>query len=207
MPFGYVGTVPNQQVQNSGVFSVTEQLKLSSDKNLGSALQFIDEKNPTNSSAVDFTSIKQSRYSVHLIHANLSYDGTADTNYSHYMRVITSGGVQSGTDYKFAGKNLKSENSTDNDRNQGSGTYWDLEGAQDRAAHYSNFYIYVYGAGDSSKTTQFTYHKVSHISTERGRYLYSGGKYDQNSEVTGFRIYPATGATLSGNLKLYGLVQ
>ena len=62
MPFGGNCSI---KVQNSGVFSVTEQLNYH-DKNLGSALQFIDEK-PTNSSAVDLHH-KQSRYSVHLIH-------------------------------------------------------------------------------------------------------------------------------------------
>ena len=47
MPFGYLGTTPNQQLNNSGVFSVEEALQVQKDGEWGGSLQFWshDDKN------------------------------------------------------------------------------------------------------------------------------------------------------------------
>jgi hypothetical protein len=42
MPFGYLGTTPNQQLKNSGVFSVEEALQVQKDGEWGGSLELIN---------------------------------------------------------------------------------------------------------------------------------------------------------------------
>ncbi len=42
MPYGYLGTTPNQQLNNSGVFSVEEALALQKVGELGGSLELIE---------------------------------------------------------------------------------------------------------------------------------------------------------------------
>ena len=61
MPFGYLGTTPNQQLKNSGVFSVSEALQVQKDGEWGGSLELIEEQTVSSVTDVDFTSIKQNR--------------------------------------------------------------------------------------------------------------------------------------------------
>ena len=49
MPYGYLGTTPNQQKANSGVFSVEEALSLQKVGELGGTLQLITSNSSDNS--------------------------------------------------------------------------------------------------------------------------------------------------------------
>mgnify|MGYP003118750348 CR=1 FL=1 len=63
MPYGYLGTTPNQQLNNSGVFSVEEALALQNVGELGGSMELIDEETISSGTAtVDFTSIKENIY-------------------------------------------------------------------------------------------------------------------------------------------------
>ena len=42
MPYGYLGTTPNQQLNNSGVFSVEEALALQKVGELGGSMELIE---------------------------------------------------------------------------------------------------------------------------------------------------------------------
>ena len=44
MPFGYLGTTPNQQLNNSGVFSVSEALQVQKDGEWGGSLELIQSQ-------------------------------------------------------------------------------------------------------------------------------------------------------------------
>ena len=58
MPYGYLGTQPNQTVKNTGVLSVTEAAELQSQGKLGGSLELIEEQTYSSAvSFVDFTSI------------------------------------------------------------------------------------------------------------------------------------------------------
>ena len=59
MPYGYLGQTPNQQVKNSGVFSVGDAKALTDVGQLGGSLELIQEQVITSTtSAVDFTDLK-----------------------------------------------------------------------------------------------------------------------------------------------------
>ena len=71
MPFGYLGTTPNQQLKNSGVFSVEEALAVQKNGEWGGSLQLIESQTVSgNPTAVSFTNIKESAYDVHLLEFN-----------------------------------------------------------------------------------------------------------------------------------------
>ena len=59
MPFGYLGTTPNQKLNNSGVFSVEEALQVQKDGEWGGSLQLIEEKSISGVSSAIFTDIKE----------------------------------------------------------------------------------------------------------------------------------------------------
>ena len=70
MPFGYTGSFPNQQVQNSGIFSPEDVLNLNAVGEYGGSLELIETvtvSSPT--SSVDFTSIQGDNYKSHFLTA------------------------------------------------------------------------------------------------------------------------------------------
>ena len=67
MPYGYLGQTPNQQVKNSGVFSVGDAKALTDVGQLGGSLELIAEQTFTTTQFVDFTDIKENKYDVHFL--------------------------------------------------------------------------------------------------------------------------------------------
>ena len=70
MSFGYLGdtsTKIKQQVKNQGVISISEAYELEKAGHLGGSLELIQEQNySTDVASVDFLSIKENKYDVHL---------------------------------------------------------------------------------------------------------------------------------------------
>ena len=62
MPYGYLGTTPNQQKANSGVFSVEEALALQNVGELGGSLDLIGTYTASSASTLNLTSIKAVSY-------------------------------------------------------------------------------------------------------------------------------------------------
>ena len=80
MAYGYLGqNTPNQTVNNSGVFSITDSADLESQGKLSGSLELIEEQTVSSVSTVDFTSIKQNVYDVLLFQYN-NFVPTADSN-------------------------------------------------------------------------------------------------------------------------------
>ena len=67
MPFGYLGTTPNQQLKNSGVFSVEEVLAVENNGEWGGSLKLIQSQSVSGATTCNFTSIQQEKYDVHLL--------------------------------------------------------------------------------------------------------------------------------------------
>lgn len=112
MPFGYLGTTPNQKVKNSGVFSVSEALQVQKDGEWGGSLQLIESQTVSSVvSSIDFTNIKAAKYDLHfltienyetngggseLVQIRLSNDGGnsyEDSNYQNAQQVCATGGT------------------------------------------------------------------------------------------------------------------
>ena len=110
MAYGYLGqNTPNQTVNNSGVFSITDSKNLQSQGKLGGSLELIEEQTVSGVSAVDFTSIKENVYDVHLLQWSGIYLGSATANYLE-IRLSNNGGtsyINSGYQYatQYVGTN------------------------------------------------------------------------------------------------------
>ena len=68
MPYGYLGVKPNQKVKNAGILDVTDAAILNKDGHLGGSWVLIEtQSHSSNVTAVDFTSIEESKYDVHCL--------------------------------------------------------------------------------------------------------------------------------------------
>ena len=76
MPYGYLGTHPNQQKANSGVFTIADYVNTQDDKELGGSLELIAQSDhSSNVAVIDFTSIQESKYDVHCLYiSTFSYN-------------------------------------------------------------------------------------------------------------------------------------
>ena len=67
----YIGTQPNDQKKNIGLYSPSEILQLTKDGSWGGSLELIAEENYSSSvSYVDFLNIKENVFDVHLLQIN-----------------------------------------------------------------------------------------------------------------------------------------
>jgi hypothetical protein len=207
MPYGYLGTTPNQQLNNSGVFSVEEALALKNVGELGGSLQLIESQTISGTVAqVDFTSIKESKYDVHLL--ILSNMLTENNNKRTTIRFFESGVIETGSVYQTAtqvgtaGGTFSEVKSTSSDDiritdNTGSDT-----------GESSNTYVYCYNLGNSAKYSFVTCQSVGTDGTPTAFMEFGGGVLPQASTVDGIRVLGNGSQNLTGgNLKLYGVKQ
>ena len=96
MPYGYLGTTPNQQLNNSGVFSVEEALALKNLGELGGSMELIQSQTASDA-VVNFTNLGD--YDVHFVTFNNVMLSTDDELLGHRLS-NASGSVTSG--YQFA---------------------------------------------------------------------------------------------------------
>ena len=207
MPFGYLGTTPNQQIKNSGVFSVEEALQVQKDGEWGGSLQLIADSDFTSSSGVEFTSIKENLYDVHFVQLNQIYtsstSGYPDTSQIR-LRVSDDGGssYKSGaSDYQYAFEFVKTDGSF-GERPDTANTDMILSG-RGTTTHPINTYFYLYNLGNSSKYSFQTMHNSIGSDTEMS---FGGNVYPTASTINAFKIF-ATGFTITGNIKLFGVKQ
>ena len=76
MPYGYLGVKPNQKVKNAGILDVTDAAILNKDGHLGGSWELIQtQSHSSNVTAVDFTSIEESKYDCLLYTSPSPRDG------------------------------------------------------------------------------------------------------------------------------------
>ena len=102
MPYGYLGVNPNQRVKNSGILDVTDAAILNKDGNWGGSLELIQSQTISSGSTMNFTSIKESKYDVHMLQAKNCESSSASTSIS--VRLSNDGGssYDAGTSYQIA---------------------------------------------------------------------------------------------------------
>tara|TARA_R100000008_G_C3575921_1_gene165258 strand:- start:1220 stop:1855 length:636 start_codon:yes stop_codon:yes gene_type:complete len=210
MSYGYLGdtsTKIKQVRKNDGVISVTNALDLKSQGHLGGSLELIEEQTiSTDTSQVDFTSIKQSIYDVHLLYIINAKSDTDNKDFA--LRVSTSGTFQTGTDYHRALFELNSANSSTESIATTAGQMDITQHTGNATNEVANAYVYIYGAGNSSSMTYCTSHSTTRDNGGNFKLIFGGGAYDQAGEVDGFRIFmDGSGDIASGVFRLYGVKQ
>ena len=207
MPYGYLGqNQPNQTVNNSGVFSITDVAELQSQGKLGGSLELIEEQIITSSTAsVDFTDLKN--YDVHY----LTYENAhTDTNPNDEIniRVSNNGGstfISSG--YQYANQIGNSSGFFAEVKS----TSWDsFRQGNDTGADVNecvNGYCYLYNLLNSSKYSFTTHHNFSFDRNPYGRFGFGGAVLPTAETHNAIRVFFLNGNIVEANIKLYGVKQ
>ena len=201
MPYGYLGTTPNQQKANSGVFSVEEALALQNVGELGGSLNLIDTYTASSSSTLNLTAIKESKYNVHLLQIlNLTHgessqkymemrfsnDGGSSFEDSNYNRAVD----YAGSSYGVNGTNTATEMLL-------------AIGAQNESM---NAYMYLYNLGDSAKYSFTTHQSTVGFADSTNYWSYLGGHtYRVAETINAIQIRIDNGGNFSATAKLFGL--
>ncbi len=203
MPYGYLGTTPNQQLNNSGVFSVEEALALKNVGELGGSLELIESQIYSSGtvSAVDFTSIKGAKFDVHfLTWSNVDFASEEVPA----LRFAESGTWETASVYEFALQGYGTSGGFAENKSTGE-TYCLLGNYTDDV---TNGYAYIYNAHNSSKYTFVTSQSMDddQDSSPSSIGLFGGSVLPQASTVDGIRFTGSGSANFSSfTVKLYGV--
>jgi|TARA_R100000479_G_scaffold47327_1_gene21825 hypothetical protein len=207
MPYGYIGqNLPNQTKANSGVFSISDVADLEKQGKFGGSLELIEEQTASSDSAIDFLSIQENKYDVHLLQVN-NYQADTD-NSILTVKLYESGVLETASVYQYAIQGGRANGTFSEYKSTASGLGVAIigSGIDNASSSSANGYIYFYNLGNSSKysfaTEQFTYIYYTDVYEMN----FGGGVLPQASTVNGFRIV-ANAGTFSGNFKLYGVKQ
>ena len=208
MAYGYLGqNTPNQTVNNSGVFSITDSADLESQGALGGSLELIQEQTTSGAvSFVDFTDIKENVYDVHYLSFNNVHQDT--DNKKLQVQLYESGVLETASVYQIANQFGRTDGSFVEVKSTGT-TAIRLTGNNGNATNEtSNGYFYGYNFGNSSKYSFLTLHTSSSDTTGSSQFDFGGGVLPQASVVDGIRLNMTGGNIDSGsNFKLYGVKQ
>ena len=205
MPFGYLGTTPNQQLKNSGVFSVSEALQVQKDGEWGGSLELIEEQIYSSGtvSAVDFTSIKGAKYDVHfLTWSNVNFASEEVPA----LRFAESGTWETASVYQYALQGYGTSGGFAENKSTGE-TYCLLGNYTDDV---TNGYAYIYNAHNSSKYTFVTSQSMDddQDSSPQSIGYFGGGVLPQASTVDGIRFTGSASTNFSSfTVKLFGVKQ
>ena len=207
MPYGYLGQTPNQQVKNSGVFSVGDAKALTDVGQLGGSLELIQSQTISGDVAqVDFTNIKQNIYDVHRLDIINARSDSDDKDFS--LRVSVGGSFDVGANYHRALMSVDANGGSEESRATTSSQMDITLHTGNATNEKANSYIYIYNAGNSAKYTFNTNQSTTINVNGVYKMVYGGGVYDQTGIVDGFRIFmDGSGNIESGVFKLYGIKQ
>jgi len=197
----YIGTQPNDVKKNTGLYTPSEILQLTKEGSWGGSLELIAEETVSSASAVDFTSIKENVYDVHMLQINgletpssnqrveiqFSNDSGSSFETSNYQYAHVLGGANGG---------FSEQKSTSN-------SHIKLAYGGNSPFH---LYIYLYNLGNASKYSFVTNHTANNTDSSSSFFMFGGGVYAVAETINGIRIRYNNGQTLSGgSLKVYGI--
>lgn len=207
MPYGYLGQTPNQQVKNSGVFSVGDAKALTDVGQLGGSLELIQSQTiSSNTAQVDFTNIKGAKYDVHLLQASNIKNATDDQQFA--IRMSVGGTFDTDNDYQRAIFTLSADGGSDESRDSNINNIFFTLNQGNATNEKGNGYAYFYNL-HNSLTKSFVTLQTTTINVN-GWYKqnYGAGVYDQTASVDGIRICMSNGSNIaSGVFNLYGVKQ
>ncbi len=199
--FSYIPESPEQSFgNNKGIFTPTDIYDLTrADKytNYGQ-LELIETQTVSGVTTVDFTSIKEDEYGVHLLIGHGLNKSTSDVV---CLRFYENGVLETGSVYKYGYEELQS-NLVGQQIRSTAQTFLQFEVAN--TAEDTAGYNYFYKLGDN---TSYSYQTSQYINDDapRIKFYFGGGSLPQNSIVDGFRLFTNSGNNFNGVFSLYGL--
>ncbi len=207
MPYGYLGTTPNQQLNNSGVFSVEEALALKNVGELGGSLELIQTQTPSSAASIEFTSLKENKFDVHFLTYEDVLIGT--DNQTLIYQLSNNGGTSYiTTGYQYAGQFGNSGGTFFEHKSTDSADVPMCVSAGTSTNERVNGYTYYYNLGDSSKYSFSTY-QATHLGTTTNYTMnFGGGCYPTAETHNAIKISNlGASSSITGTFKLYGVKQ
>ena len=196
----YIGTQPNDVKKNTGLYTPNEILQLEKDGHWGGSLELIAEQTVSGSSTINFTTIKENVYDVHLMQLSL-VEASADMDLE--MRLSNDGGSSFENSNYIRAVQFCGTNGSYGVSQSTSATQFDVLGYTNTSTPI-NAYVYLYNLGSSSKFSFINQHST--ISTI---WSYFGGQgYMVAETINALQLLNSAGATYTGGTaKLFGIKQ
>ena len=159
----------------------------------------------SSTSNMTFSNIKQNEYNVHFL-TYTSYGCPVD-NKRLVMRFYENGVEESGSVYKFAGLNNRTDGAHQTTGTSSTNCHLGVNGDADANVR-DNGYIYIYNAGDSTKYTYYSAHTAGmYQNTAKFGSLWIGGMLPQTSMVDQIKLMSSTESSNISSLtaSLYGI--
>ena len=206
--YGYIAdTGPTQAYgSNNGVFNPADINDLIAENKWSGVgtLELIQTQTSSGAVAqVDFTSIKEDIYNIHLVTFN-NFQPVNDTP-SFLIRFFESGVIESGSVYQNAYQKGATDGTFGEDKSTGQNGIA-FGGAQTTDTGGAiNGYFYIYNAGDSTKYTFLTAQSMDLDKYSGGYFYYGSSVLPQVSVVDGFRFLYSSGNIADFDVSLYGI--
>ena len=193
-------------MSNSGVFDVNDIRYLMDYQQWPTPgqLQLIETQSASNSSALDFLSIKEDIYNVHFMTVT-NFQPASDNHYIAY-RLYESGTLETAAVYQQARQYGITSGTFGESRSTGIDevTVSHATGTDDEETN--NCYIYFYNLGDSAKYSYSTSHSSGIQAGGSANFEFASAVLPQASQVDGIRILTDQGSNMEhAEVSLYGI--
>lgn len=204
--FGYTPSSPSQTKNNTGVFSVGDVTDLLSTKQYGGSVELIAEESySVAKGSIDFTSIQEDKYDVHMLQLhNIDFD-TGSYNQPG-IRLFESGVLESGGVYRLSRQDLFYNNTEQTSSSTTDTSIRLMVDLGTATAETRSLYVYLYNLGNANKHSICSFHGVASEGTTKMRVSYGSAMLPQASTVDGIRIFPISGGNFTKyDIKVYGI--
>ena len=183
MAYSYTGVFPNQQLKNSGVFTVKDALNVEAVGEWGGSLELIEKQTVSGTPlTVDFDDIKSSIYNTHFITFH-KVEGESTTAQDLRMRLSNDNGssFESGSSYTYAALSGAASGTFSEEQSGGLTTSFVTVPDLDKESYSTlNGYVYLYNLNNSARRSFNTFHSVEHFSA---KFTFGQGVYDTANTV------------------------
>ena len=195
----YIGTQPNNVKKNTGIYTPNDITALTKEGHWGGSLEFIDTGTISSGNTLNFTSLKETKYDVHMLQAKNCESSSANTSLS--VRLSNDGGssYEAGSSYQLSlyyGTNSGSFGEVYN-----AGTSY-MQFMSDTANNTRGGYMYLYNLGDSAKYSFSTYQQMEESSMSFG-----GSVYTTADTINAIQVLTTNTNAWTGTVGLYGIKQ
>ena len=209
--FGYIPESPEQKAfANKGIFTPTDIYNLDRDDKWTQygQLELIETQTVSGVSAVNFTSIEETKYNVHYLTYN-NITPTATGFGYHNVRLSNDGGSSyesSNYDYANFYIGVNAGDTSDGLRSTTASEIGDIFAISGTTSTIGvSGYMYFYQLGDSTKYS-FTNHLNMGDNFNASSYMYYGfGAYHQNETMNAIQWFSDSSVTFNGDFSLYGV--
>ena len=199
----YIGTQPNNVKENTGIYTPNDILELDKKGYWGGKLDLIQSQTASGVATLEFTSIKEDIYDIHLLWSSDTYCSSSN---SIGLKLMTSSGVYTTSDYALKNEYNSSSGSRGNlARTADAGWIYHFTSDNSSSTQVGGSKTYLFNLGNSSAKAFWTMQHNGY-NTNNSQYYSSiqVGAVDTAQAYTGLHMY--TGATsFSGQFDLYGV--